>query len=566
MSETNEMTGQEKTRKGLSKKALIIGGIVIAAILAVYLGVSLYYENHFFYKSTVNGISSSNATPEDVMKAVAKKTDGFTLQVKEQSGTETIKPDEVGLKTEDNKKGFEKLLKKQNGFAWIGNLGKSKAYESKVLIAYDKDKLNSRLQTLQDVSNPNVTESEDAKLVYQDGAYAIQPEVYGNHVDMDKLTKLAGDALTNLSSSIDLEKSQCYYMPTLTKDDETLKKSETNLNEKLKMTYTFSGDGVNETIPKETMAGFMSTDDKGEVIYNDDAISAFVKQMAEKYNTAGKPITIKSSWGGNVTVPGGSYGIKIDQSKEVAQIKSDLEAGKDVTRDFNYSQKAQRNPTTYMEVNITAQHVYYIKDGQQVLSSDVVTGNVNKGRGTDPGAWYIQGKQKNAVLRGADYATPVAYWMPFHNGEGFHDATWQPSFGGTYYLIRGSHGCVNLPKSFAATLYATVPAGTPVFVYNMPGTENNAPNVKDAESLKQDIANLVASPITAASESTIAALEKRYSKMAPQGKALVTNYSDLQNARAQLNAIKAGTAAPATDQATAATDQAAASTDQAAAQ
>ncbi|MDD6667905.1 MAG: peptidoglycan binding domain-containing protein [Lachnospiraceae bacterium] len=542
MTETNEMTGQVKSKKGRGKIGLIIVGIVIAAILAVYLGISLYYENHFFYKSTVNGISSSNATPEEVMKKVAKKTDGFSLEVKERSGTEVIKPDEVGLKTEDNKKGFEKLLKKQNGFAWIGSLRKTTAYESKVLITYDADKLNSRLQTLKDVSNPNITESQDAKLVYQDGSYYIQPEVYGNHVDMDKLTKLAGEALINLSGPIDLEKSQCYYMPTLTKDDETLQKSAANLNQKLQINYTFSGDGVNETIPKETMAGFMTTDDKGEIVYNDDAIRAFVKQMASKYNTAGKPITIKSSWGGNVTVPGGSYGIKIDQSKEAAQIKSDLEAGKDVTRDFNYSQKAERNPSTYLEVNITAQHVYYIKNGQQALSSDVVTGNVTKGRGTDPGAWYIQSKQRNAVLHGADYETPVAYWMPFHNGEGFHDATWQPSFGGTYYLIRGSHGCVNLPKSFAATLYATVPAGTPVFVYNMPGTENNAPNTKDAESLKQDIANLASTPITAASESTIAALEKRYSKMAPQAKALVTNYSVLQDARAKLDAIKAQTA------------------------
>ena len=548
MSENIEMTedtGKKRFRLHIGKKGMIIGGIVIASLLALYLGISLYYENHFFYKSTVNGIPSGNATPKEVMASAAKKTDGFRLEVKEQSGSEVIEPEEVGLKMEDNVEGFEKLLKKQNGFAWISSLRKPSAYESKVLISYDKDKLASRIQTLKDVSNPDIKESEDAKLIYENGSYSIQPEVYGNHVDLDKLTKLMGDALTNLKTSVDLEKSQCYYLPALTKDDETLQKSAKNLNTKLQMTYSFVGDGVNETIPKETLAGFMSADEKGNITYKDDAIRAFVKEMADKYNTAGKPVTIQSSWGGTATVPGGSYGIKIDQAKEVAQIKADLEAGKNVSRDFNYSMKAERNPSTYLEVNLTAQHVYFIQNGNQVLSSDVVTGDTPKGRGTDPGVWYITNKGKNVTLRGQNYATPVAYWMHFYNGEGFHDATWQPSFGGTYYLVRGSHGCVNLPLSFAAKLYAAVPVGTPVYIYNKPGTENNAPNVKDAENMTNAISALTANPITTDSESQIAALEKQYKKLTPQAKGMVNNYAALQNARAQLDALKSGAAVPA---------------------
>ena len=45
--------------------------------------------------------------------------------------------------------------------------------------------------------------------------------------------------------------------------------------------------------------------------------------------------------------------------------------------------------------------------------------------------------------------------MPFvGNAIGFHDATWQPGFGGSMYMDGyGSHGCVNLSYGDAEALY-----------------------------------------------------------------------------------------------------------------
>ena len=65
------------------------------------------------------------------------------------------------------------------------------------------------------------------------------------------------------------------------------------------------------------------------------------------------------------------------------------------------------------------------------------------------------------------YETPVAFWMPFTwQGHGFHDATWQSSFGGSRYQTHGSHGCVNMPYSKAEQLFGMISAGTPVIVHN----------------------------------------------------------------------------------------------------
>ncbi|MDE6937534.1 MAG: L,D-transpeptidase, partial [Lachnospiraceae bacterium] len=50
-------------------------------------------------------------------------------------------------------------------------------------------------------------------------------------------------------------------------------------------------------------------------------------------------------------------------------------------------------------------------------------------------------------------------------GIGFHDASWQASFGGQRYRTHGSHGCVNLPTSVAGQLYELLMDGMPVICH-----------------------------------------------------------------------------------------------------
>ncbi len=56
----------------------------------------------------------------------------------------------------------------------------------------------------------------------------------------------------------------------------------------------------------------------------------------------------------------------------------------------------------------------------------------------DRGLSGIQYGEEYRAHRGADYASPVSFWMPFNGGVGFHDATWRSSFGGTIYQYNGS--------------------------------------------------------------------------------------------------------------------------------
>jgi lipoprotein-anchoring transpeptidase ErfK/SrfK len=119
---------------------------------------------------------------------------------------------------------------------------------------------------------------------------------------------------------------------------------------------------------------------------------------------------------------------------------------------------------TYADVNLTTQKMIYVKNGQLILESDIVSGAPYMK--TPTGTFSVMWKASPTVLRGPGYASPVTYWMQFtRNGVGFHDATWQSRFGGTWYVNHGSHGCINMPLSAARTLYANISVGDTVKVH-----------------------------------------------------------------------------------------------------
>ena len=119
--------------------------------------------------------------------------------------------------------------------------------------------------------------------------------------------------------------------------------------------------------------------------------------------------------------------------------------------------------------------MWFFQDGQVALETPVVTGNPNIGnRATPSGVYSILELMRNKTLKGEidpatgerEYETPVSYWMRVTwSGIGFHDATWQPAFGGSLYQTIGSHGCINMPYGQAQALYGMLAVGTPVIIH-----------------------------------------------------------------------------------------------------
>ena len=116
----------------------------------------------------------------------------------------------------------------------------------------------------------------------------------------------------------------------------------------------------------------------------------------------------------------------------------------------------------YAVVDISSQ-VLKIYDGRdEILSYPVVTGK--NSTPTDLGIFKVNEKKKNYVLTGEDYEVSVKYWLRYNDGEGIHDASWQPKFGGNYYQENGSHGCVNVSPKNMGNVYNNMDVGDKVLV------------------------------------------------------------------------------------------------------
>ena len=182
--------------------------------------------------------------------------------------------------------------------------------------------------------------------------------------------------------------------------------------------------------------------------------------------------------GRTVSVYGSAYGWKIDQDAEVAQLTQEIQSGTQTTREPVYSMTANSYGVndlgnTYIEVDLTEQYMRYYQDGSVIFESDIVSGLASDPeRKTPPGIFTLYYKKSPDVLRGTkkadgtySYEQPVTYWMPFNGGIGFHDADWQPYFGGDRYLTGGSHGCINMPPDKAGELYNIIQYNVPIICF-----------------------------------------------------------------------------------------------------
>ncbi len=213
---------------------------------------------------------------------------------------------------------------------------------------------------------------------------------------------------------------------------------------------------------------------------NDAELYDYTKGLANKYNTFVNRITFTNVYGEDVTLDNMGTGWVFDSDYAAEMIRQYITTGESVSLDLtNRSRESnkwwlrvcadynaiQLKGDCYAEVSISKQYVWIHKNGKVILESPVVTGNANEGHDTPKGAFIIYEKKSPATLYGPGYITEVSYWMAFFDDIGFHDATWQESFGGDTYLYNGSHGCVNIPLSFAEKLYDVVYKNMPVYVY-----------------------------------------------------------------------------------------------------
>ena len=465
----------KKEKKG-NKFALGVAVLGIVFVAGCYTVKANTYRTKFFPHTIINGIDASEKTVDEVRQVMSKQIDNFESKIRSRDNNdEIIKGSDVGLAfVEDSS--LEDLLHQQNSMAWIANMSGEKDLKIKSSFTVDDNKFEDTVSKLRAFDESKFVAPVDAKIsdFVQGSGYSIIPEVEGNTLDLKKAKEYIKSQLIVLNNDIDLdyEENDLYEKPAKRSDDPTLNLALTNLNKYISARISY--DKLN-VLNGDTIHKWLTVNSDGSVNISDEGVASFVKTISNAYNTVGKAKTLKTSYGPTVTISGGSYGWKVDAEKEKATIKSLIEAGETTKREPEFSRKAASHGendygNSYVEVNLTTQHMFVIKNGSKVLESDFVSGNVAKNWTTPPGAFPLTYKTRNATLKGEGYSTPVDYWMPFNGGIGFHDAPWRSAFGGQIYRTSGSHGCVNLPPAIARQLYDYVDSGFPVLCYNLTPT------------------------------------------------------------------------------------------------
>ena len=236
------------------------------------------------------------------------------------------------------------------------------------------------------------------------------------------------------------------------------------------VTITYQFGDQSEVLDNDRILSWLKEQEDGSVAIDEQQAKAFVKELAEKYDTAYTHRTFHTTAGRDIQITQGDYGWRIDQEAETKHLLELLAAKQSAVCEPIYAQTAAVHAqndwgTTYVEVSLTDQYLWLYKDGKCILESYFVSGNPTRGHATPKGIYGLTYKTRDATLSGEGYDSKVKYWMPFNRNVGLHDAPWRKTFGGQIYKSNGSHGCINLPPANAAKIYENVDKNTPVIVY-----------------------------------------------------------------------------------------------------
>ena len=464
-----------------AKKALgITSGVLLGGLAVAYIAGGIYFGSHFLPHTSLTGMGEiSNKKSSDLVDEFQSKVDRYQLNITGDKTEDVIYGKDVDLQMDQSsaQKAADALMEQQNSWTWPASLfgRKTKLTTPSYAVSYDSDQLDQVAKGLSCVTTTDITKTENARLAVDDKGYIIKKEVYGNEIDLEAFTRKLGEDVSALAGDLNLREELCYVQPTVKEDDPTLNDQMNKLNKYMKVNITYDMGDKTYQVSKEEQSKWFKINKKGKVVFDEDGLSAFVKSMGYKFNTFGLPRELKTSYGPTVTVSGGNYGWWINYDGEKEQLKKDVKGGKDVTRDFIYHYEAANHGSyktdygnSYVEINLATQHLFLIVDGKRVFESDFVSGNTGLKRGTPTGVYRVNYKEKDATLKGENYSSDVAFWMPFNGNIGMHDAPWRSSFGGNIYKTNGSHGCINLPPSSAEKIFGYVSSGFPVIVYNMP--------------------------------------------------------------------------------------------------
>lgn len=464
---------------------ILMGTVFIICMLAGlgYLGLASYYENGFSFMTYINGIYCTGKSVEAVNYELNESFEYEGLTVTNGEDSFMIPANSIAY-SYDYREPLNHYLSVQNPYLWIENLTKGKKeYSLLPAICYDTVLLDEIIETELERFLPK--EKIEVCLKWNENGFFIKDNKKGI-LNTEKAKEVIIKALNEGSSNIDLKETGCYYDEPYTEHDKILISFFDLLNtyQNRKVIYLFDND--KEVFSSSDLAKTLSfynsfyndtysetdlfkefTDEEGQLLVEQEIVDSLLEEKLALYNTYQNHLFTTHD-GRVLQINGGTYGNKISMKTEKKELFAFLQSDEnEYIRTPEYVKEALykgKNDIgdTYIEVDIGQQKMFYYRDGELFIETDVVTG---KNNATREEVCYVYAKQKNRILRGPGYESFVYYWMPVSGGIGIHDATWRSKFGGEIYKRDGSHGCVNTPIDIVEKMYEVMEVGTPCILY-----------------------------------------------------------------------------------------------------
>jgi len=469
-------------------------GLIIISIISFLLilctGVYFYgvfYFRHWFLPNTyINGINVSNQNYNVCDGIIGETIVTHNLVIEDEDGSKIfIDGNEIyKYDTDEINKAISYIKESQNPYLWVKSFFYRHDYVYYPQRFLDEDKLFEIVDASSIGQKDRYDASRKAEIVYsKERGYELIDNTR-DLIDWELCKDLIMDASVNDIGYLNLSDEGVYRSVKETEQYRNTHKKWDKINKTIdfEMTYKLAT-GEEIVVDSSVVSDFIMLDENNDVVFdeNDEAvldsekILAYVQDLSDKYDNMYKTKYFKTTRGDVVSIPYSrytTYGSLMNVKEEAKQLEEIIASHKSPkVREPVYLKKEDRGTYadgyggTYVEVDVTGQHMYYYVDHELAFDTDVVTGCKSNGNMTPDCVCYIVNKARNVTLIGPGYESFVYYWMCITGQIGIHDATWRRTFGGEIYLYGGSHGCINTPLEKMKELFDMIEIGTPVIVH-----------------------------------------------------------------------------------------------------
>lgn len=474
---------KKKSRRALKAFGVVLGVLLALVAIAYCVGVAVFAGR--MYPNTVLGEHDiSMKTNQEVTGLLQSIADDYTITVRGGDFAFQATGADLGLSI-DGERIVNAIHQDMEPWKWPLYIAMPHHDETDLMaVDFKRASYETQLKDLISQFNATAQAPVNATIVFDEPSqqFVVKKEELGTQIDADATMEAVAEAVIALDPVLVLSEEQL-VQPTVRSDDPKLVEAAKQATAivSARVTFLLNGDPLREINGVE-LSQFVSINENMEVALNEAELGAWSDAVVESLDTVGSERTYTRADGKVITVKGGSYGWEVDKEALKAALLEAVKAGATtqievpfVTQAAVYTSPGQRDwGNRYVDVDIAEQHVrFYDENGKLFWETDCISGVPDGKHDTVRGVWKVNAKESPSLLKGFEngkkiYETKVTFWMPFEgNSIGFHDATWQPSFGGSMYANGyGSHGCVNLSYKAAEELYGLIQEGDVVVVHS----------------------------------------------------------------------------------------------------